>query len=257
MIRIAVAEDDLLIREGIQRVLQSEGDLELVAVAADAPELLEAVERHAPEIVLTDLKLPPGYATEGVELAHGLRSSHPEIGVIVISQYAELHEALSLIDHGMAGRGLLLEDQLAQKDHLAGSIRQVAGGEPVFDPRLVELLVKRSERATHSLLSRLTRREYDVLSEIATGKSNAAIARTLVITKHAVEAHVSAIFAKLDLPSTQTVSRRVTATLLFLADTSARPSSARPSAAANGKSACRRQQPSTTTNNCSSLPNQR
>ena len=121
-------------------MLASKDDLELVAVAADARSLLDAVERHAPEVVLTDLKLPPGYSAEGVELRPGLRSSHPEIGVIVISQYAELHEALALIDHGMAGRGLLLEDHLAHKDHLANSIRRVADGEPIFDPRLVEVL---------------------------------------------------------------------------------------------------------------------
>ena len=216
MIRVALADDDLLIREGMQRLLEAEPGIEVVAVAADSGALLEAVERHVPDVVLTDVKMPPAYATEGVELARSLRTSHPSMGVLVVSQHAELHYALALLADGTARRGYLLKDRLAHRDQLVSAITQVATGGSVIDPKLVELLVTRGERDAVSPLQRLTQREHEVLAEVAAGKSNAAIGRDLVITKRAVERHVGAIFAKLDLPDEDAASRRVTATLVYL-----------------------------------------
>ena len=218
MIRVALADDDLLIREGLHRLLETDPEIEVVAVAADAGSLLEVVERDLPDVVLTDVKMPPAYATEGIELARGLRQSHPAIGVIVVSQYAELHYALALLENGTAGRGYLLKDRLAHREQLTAAIRTVAAGGSVIDPKLVELLVTRGARHESSPLHRLTQREREVLAELAAGKSNAAIGRDLVITKRAVERHVGAIFAKLALPDEETASRRVTAALVFLAE---------------------------------------
>jgi DNA-binding NarL/FixJ family response regulator len=219
MIRVALADDDLLIREGIQRLLEAEPAIEVVAVAADSAALLEAVEHHVPDVVLTDVKLPPGYATEGIELARALRRSQPKMGVIVVSSFAELRYALALLADGTAGRGYLLKDRLAHRDQLATAITQVAAGGSVIDPKLVDLLVTRGEGDAISPLHRLTQREHEVLAELASGKSNAAIGRDLVITKRAVERHVGAIFAKLDLPDQDAASRRVAAALVFLAET--------------------------------------
>jgi len=218
MIRVALADDDLLIREGLHRLLETDPEIEVVAVAADAGSLLEVVERHLPDVVLTDVKMPPAYATEGIELARGLRQSHPAIAVIVVSQYAELHYALALLENGTAGRGYLLKDRLAHREQLTAAIRTVAAGGSVIDPKLVELLVTRGAGHESSPLHRLTRREREVLAELAAGKSNAAIGRDLVITKRAVERHVGAIFAKLELRDEETASRRVTAALVFLAE---------------------------------------
>jgi DNA-binding NarL/FixJ family response regulator len=213
-----MADDDLLIREGVQHLLESDTEIELVAVAADRDGLLAAVERAAPDIVLTDMKMPPGYGTEGIEIARRLHASHPETGVIVVSQYAGLEYALAFFETGTDRRGYLLKDRLGNREQLTSAITQVASGACVIDPKLVEALVRRGTRETSSPLRTLTAREHEVLTEVAAGRSNAAIARELVITKRAVEQHVSAIFAKLALPGEEEASRRVTATLLFLGE---------------------------------------
>jgi DNA-binding NarL/FixJ family response regulator len=217
-IRVAVAEDNLLVREGIQHLLSGVPEIELVAVSDNRDALLAAIENDAPDVVLTDIRMPPGHATEGVDVAKEVRESHPELGVIVISQYVEPHYALALLEHGAGGRGYLLKDRLGNREQLVSAIEQVAAGGSVIDPIVVEALVHSRNRAEDSPLRLLTPREREVLSEIASGKSNAAIARSLVITKRAVERHVGSIFAKLDLPDEEEASRRVTATLLFLAD---------------------------------------
>jgi DNA-binding NarL/FixJ family response regulator len=217
-IRVAMADDSLLVREGIQRLLEGVDEIELVAVSENQDALMASVERNAPDVVLTDIRMPPGQATEGLEIAEALRESHPGVGVIVISQYAEAHYALALLEHGSAGRGYLLKERLGNRDQLVSAIEEVAAGGSVIDPLVVEALVQRRGRAEESPLRLLTPREQEVLAEVASGKSNAAIARTLVITKRAVERHIGAIFAKLDLPDEQEASRRVTATLLFLAE---------------------------------------
>ena len=218
MIRLAVADDDLLVREGIRHALRDEADIEIVAVAADRDELLEAVEREAPDLVLTDIRMPPGQATEGIDIARLLRMSHPGTGVIVVSMYAHPEYALALLESGAAGRGYLLKDRLANREQLVAAIKLVATGGSAVDPLVVETLVRRSNRRQGSLLQTLTPREHEVLAEIAAGRSNRAIAERLFLTKGAVEQHVSAVFAKLELPCEAEVSRRVVATLLFLAD---------------------------------------
>jgi DNA-binding NarL/FixJ family response regulator len=218
MIRLAVADDDLLVREGIRHVLRAEADIEIVAVAADRDALLEAVEREAPDLVLTDIKMPPDHATEGIDIARTLRTSHPETGVIVVSMYAHPEYALALLERGAARRGYLVKDRLANREQLVAAIKLVASGGSAVDPQVVETLVRRGSSRQGSLLHGLTPREHEVLAEIAAGRSNRAIAERLVLTKRAVEQHVSAVFAKLELPCEGEVSRRVVATLLFLAD---------------------------------------
>jgi DNA-binding NarL/FixJ family response regulator len=218
VIRVAVADDSLLVREGIQHILEGVPAIELVGVCEDQKALMVVIERDAPDVVLTDIRMPPAQATEGIDIAMTLRESHPEIGVIVISQYAEAHYALALLAEGSAGRGYLLKDRLGNRGQLVSAIEQVAAGGSVIDPVVVESLVGRRGRAEDSPLRLLTPREREVLAEVASGKSNPAIARTLVITKRAVERHIGAIFAKLDLPDEQEASRRVVATLLFLAE---------------------------------------
>jgi DNA-binding NarL/FixJ family response regulator len=218
MIRLAVADDDLLVREGIRHALGDEADIDIVAVAADRDELLDAVERESPDLVLTDIRMPPGHATEGIDIARVLRTSHPGTGVIVVSLYAHPEYALALLESGAARRGYLLKDRLANRQQLVAAIKLVAAGGSAVDPQVVEILVRRGSRRHGSLLQTLSPREHEVLAEIAAGRSNRAIAERLFLTKGAVEQHVSAVFAKLELPREAEVSRRVVATLLFLAD---------------------------------------
>lgn len=222
-IRIAVADDSLLVREGIQHVLADVPEIELVSLSTNETALMEAIDADPPDVVLTDIRMPPGLATEGVAIADWLRESHPEVAVILISQYVEPYYAVSLLERGASGRGYLLKDHLGSREQLVTAIEQVAAGGSVIDPTVVESLVRRRSRAEDSPLRLLTPREHEVLAELAAGKSNAAIARSLVISKRAVEHHVGSIFAKLDLPDEEEASRRVLATLCFLA---ARPVSA-------------------------------
>ncbi len=213
-----VADDNLLVREGIQHVLEGAPSIDIVAVAEDRDALLHAIERESPDVVLTDIRMPPAQHAEGVEIANAVRDLRPETGVIVISAYAEPHYALALLAQGSAGRGYLLKDRLGNREQLVSAIEQVAAGGSAIDPVVVEALVNSKGRAEDSSLRLLTQREREVLSEIASGKSNGAIAEKLVITKRAVERHIGAIFSKLDLPDEEVASRRVAATLLFLAD---------------------------------------
>lgn len=218
MIRVAVADDDLLVREGIEHLLRMETEIDVVAVATSRDELLAAVEREAPDVVVTDIRMPPSHTSEGVEIAQMLRTSSPQTAVIVISNYAEPEYALAFLSGGTAGRGYLLKERLGNREQLISAIREVAAGGSVIDPEVVEALVDARSRERPSQLQRLTAREREVLGEVATGKSNAEIARNLFITKRAVERHIGSIFAKLDLPEERIASRRVLATLLFLAD---------------------------------------
>jgi DNA-binding NarL/FixJ family response regulator len=220
-IRVVVADDSLLVREGLQHMLEGLPQFDLCRVARDEETLIAAIEDELPDVILTDIRMPPGQSTEGLDVAKHLRETHPEIGVIVISQYAEPHYALALLEDGSAGRGYLLKDRLGNREQLVSAIEQVAAGGSVIDPLVVEALVRSRDRSDDSPLRTLTPREREVLGEVAAGKSNAAIARSLVITKRAVERHISSIFSKLDLPDEEHASRRVTVTLLFLAEQSA------------------------------------
>jgi DNA-binding NarL/FixJ family response regulator len=217
-VRIVVADDSLLIREGVQRILEAEPRLELVGMYADLDTLLAAVEDDRPDVVLTDLRMPPTQRDEGIAIADALRRAHPEVGVIVLSQYADPGYVVALLEGGSARRGYLLKERLADRQKLIDAIDEVAAGGSVIDGDVVDALVAAQTAKERSPLDVLTPRELEILAEVAAGKSNAAIAQSLVISKRAVEHHIGSIFSKLDLPDESEVSRRVTATLLFLAE---------------------------------------
>ena len=218
-IRVILAEDNALLREGVARLVDSHEDLELVGAASDLPELLKLVDECDPDVVVTDIRMPPTGTDEGIQAASWLREHKPDVGVIVLSQYTAPAYALVLLEDGSAGRGYLLKERVAGVDELARAIRAVAEGGSMIDPSVVDELVRaRSARRT-SDLSRLTPRESEILGEMAQGKSNAAIASTLHISERAVEKHTNSIFAKLGLAEERDVNRRVKAVLLYLSDT--------------------------------------
>ena len=217
-IRVVVAEDSLIVREGLQQLLVSSPSVEIVAACEDVDSLLEAIERERPDVVVTDIRMPPTGTDEGIQVAARLRESHPNIGVVVISQYAEPSYVIDLLDSGSDRRGYLLKERVHRRSELLAAIENVAEGGSVIDPKIVDVLVSAKARAERSALSQLTEREREVLAEIASGKSNMAIADSLVLTKRAVEKHINSIFMKLGLASSDDVSKRVKATLLFLAE---------------------------------------
>jgi DNA-binding NarL/FixJ family response regulator len=217
--RVVVAEDSFLIREGLRSALEQDAEeIEVAEYCSDLGSLLEAVERHRPDVVITDIRMPPTNTDEGVRAATALRESHPEVGVVVISQYVSPHYALRLFEEGSAGRAYVLKEHVGHRIQLMEAIRAVATGDSVVDPKVVDVLVDARMRARSSRLSSLTPRERDVLAGIAAGKSNAAVASSLFLTKRAVEKNINSIFAKLGLRDEQSVSRRVQATLVFLAE---------------------------------------
>lgn len=217
--RLVVAEDAYLIREGIRSALEPERDeVEVCEYCPDLPSLLHAVEQHGPNVVITDIRMPPSNSDEGIQAATALRESHPEIGVVVISQYVSPHYALKLFEHGSAGRAYLLKEHVGHRIQLMEAIREVSEGGSVVDPKVVDVLVEARMRAKNSKLARLSTREREVLAGVATGASNAAIAESLFLTKRAVEKNINSLFAKLDLTDDKATSRRVRAALLFLAD---------------------------------------
>jgi DNA-binding NarL/FixJ family response regulator len=217
--RLVVAEDAYLIREGIRSALEPEHDeVEVCEYCPDLPSLLQAVEQHHPNVVITDIRMPPSNTDEGIQAATELRESHPEIGVVVISQYVSPHYALKLFEHGSAGRAYLLKEHVGHRIQLMEAIREVGAGGSVVDPKVVDVLVEARMRAKNSLLARLSTREREVLAGVATGASNAAIAESLFLTKRAVEKNINSLFAKLDLTDDKATSRRVRAALLFIAD---------------------------------------
>jgi DNA-binding NarL/FixJ family response regulator len=217
--RLVVAEDAYLIREGIRSSLERDKDeVEVLEYCPDLESLLRAVEEHRPNVVITDIRMPPTNTDEGIQAAAALRESHPETGVVVISQYVSPHYALKLFEHGSAGRAYLLKERVGHRIQLLEAIREVAAGGSVVDPKVVDVLVEARMRAKNSLLSRLSTREREVLAGVATGASNAAIAESLFLTKRAVEKNINSLFAKLDLTDDKSTSRRVQAALLFIAD---------------------------------------
>ena len=217
-IRVVVAEDSLIAREGVEHVLAASPSIEVVALCADLDSLREAVELHRPDVVLTDIRMPPSYSDEGIQVAAELHSEHPEVGVVVLSQYAEPEYVLALLDAGTDGRGYLLKERVHKRGELVSAIDSVARGGSVIDPKIVEVLVDERTRAERSPLAQLTDREREVLAEIATGKSNSAIADSLVLTKRAVEKHINSIFLKLGLADSDDVAKRVKAALMFLSE---------------------------------------
>lgn len=219
-IRTVVAEDSYLIREFLVTVLSASPEVELLAVCRSGDELQTAIERWSPQVVVTDIRMPPDDADDGIRIATRLRDTQPEVGVVVLSQYAEPTYALALLESGTGGRAYLLKERIRGREELIAAIEKVAMGGSVIDPSIVDVLIEARSRAAHSRLAELTPREREVLADIAAGNSNGAIARSRVLTKRAVEKHVNSIFAKLNLPETPDVSRRVKATLMFLAEES-------------------------------------
>jgi DNA-binding NarL/FixJ family response regulator len=215
-IRVALAEDSLIVREGLQQLLSTEPEIVLVAACEDLDSLLQAVEREEPDVVLTDIRMPPSETDEGIRAATILRDSHPQIGVVVLSQYGHPSYALALLEDGSDRRAYLLKQRVHEREELVRAIRTVADGGSVIDPKIVEELVSAKSRAESSPLAQLTPREREVLREIAQGSSNTAIAEKLVLTKRAVEKHINSIFLKLNLSEAEDVSKRVKAALVFL-----------------------------------------
>jgi DNA-binding NarL/FixJ family response regulator len=218
-VKVALAEDSFIVREGIAQVLSDhDGDLEVVALCGDVDSLLRAVEVERPHVVVTDIRMPPTNTDEGIRLAATLRETHPQMGVVVLSNYADPAYALALLDSGSEGRAYLLKERVHDRSQLVSAIHTVAVGGSVMDPKIVEPLMQSRGRSERSALADLTAREREVLAEIAQGMSNAAIAGSLVLTKRAVEKHINSIFLKLNLSGAEDVSKRVKATLLFLAE---------------------------------------
>jgi DNA-binding NarL/FixJ family response regulator len=216
-IRVIAADDSYLMREVLKTTLESALEVDLVEVCTNGNELSTAIAASHPEVVVTDIRMPPS-GEEGIRIANRLRDTDPKIGVVVLSQYTEPAYALSLLDRGTSGRAYLLKERIRDKRELIEAIEAVARGGSVIDPLVVDVLIQARLSAAQSRLSNLTAREREILAQIAAGKSNGAIAASLVLTKRAVEKHVNAILAKLDLPETDDVSRRVKATLIFLAE---------------------------------------
>jgi DNA-binding NarL/FixJ family response regulator len=217
-IRVVLAEDNVLLREGVGRLIDAEPGLELVASCGDYDELMAAIEREEPQVVLTDIRMPPTGTDEGIRAAAHLRATRPDVGVVVLSQYAEPAYALALLEDGSEGRAYLLKERVSDVDQLLRAIQQVADGGSVIDSKVVEVLVDARARATRSPLARLTPRETELLGEMAQGKNNAAIAAALVLSERAVEKHINSIFSKLGLSEEVDTHRRVKAVLLFLSN---------------------------------------
>jgi DNA-binding NarL/FixJ family response regulator len=217
-IRVVLADDHYLVREGVRRLLETQPDLDVVAVGADLESLLAAVEAHKPDVVITDIRMPPTGIDEGIQAALRLRETQPDVGVVVLSQYAQPSYALALLEAGTAGRAYLLKERVEDVEQLVTAVRAVAEGGSVIDPKVVERLVEAKARAESSPLDELTPRERDVLQGMAEGKNNAAIAETLVLTERSVEKVIHSIFLKLGLAWETTVHKRVKAVVFYLAE---------------------------------------
>jgi DNA-binding NarL/FixJ family response regulator len=216
-IRIVVGEDNYLALEAISRVLESEQDIEIVASGADLPSLRRAIEEEQPDVVLTDIQMPPARTDEGIQLANELRTTHPQIGVVILSQHAEPLYATELLAAGSERRAYLLKDHVQHRTEVGRAVREVAEGRSVVDPLIVELLLTNARARRGQRVDSLTPRENEVLALLAEGLSNAGIARQLGITTRAVERHVHAIFSKLELGDSLHYNRRVKAALQYLA----------------------------------------
>jgi DNA-binding NarL/FixJ family response regulator len=217
-IRLVIAEDDYLVREGVRRLLETRDDVEVAAVCEDLESLLAMVEAERPDVVLTDIRMPPGETDEGIQAAAHLRETHPGVGVVVLSQYATPSYALRLLESGSERRAYLLKERVKDVEQLVGAIRTVAEGGSVMDPKVVDALVAETARVDESPLNELTPRERDVLREMAAGKNNAAIAETLFLTERSVEKVIHSIFLKLGLTWEPAVHKRVKAVVLYLAE---------------------------------------
>lgn len=214
-LRVVIAEDNYLVREGTRRLLEDSGEIEVLAAVGDADQLRHAVRRLTPDAVLTDIRMPPGHHMEGIEAAHAIRAEHPGVGVAVLSQHTDESYAFALLRDGSSGLAYLLKDRLGDLEELIRALREVARGGSVIDPQVVDALVARRTRTTTSALAALTQRELDVLREMARGRTNAGIEQALHLSSSTIEKHVNSIFGKLGLAD-EPVHRRVAAVLTFL-----------------------------------------
>jgi DNA-binding NarL/FixJ family response regulator len=217
-IRLVLAEDNYLVREGVRRLLETRPALEVVATCGDLESLLAAVDAESPDVVVTDIRMPPGGTDEGIQAAQRLRTTHPDVGVVVLSQFTDPTYALALLDGGTAGRAYLLKERVEDVDDIVAAIEAVADGGSVIDPRVVETLVANKARAEESPLGELTPRELDVLREMAEGKNNAAIAQTLFLSTRSVEKVIHSIFLKLGIAWETSAHRRVKAVIMYLGE---------------------------------------
>ena len=217
-LRVVIAEDNYLVREGTRRLLEDSGEVEVVAAVGSATELIDAVDRLLPNAVLTDIRMPPSHDMEGIEAAHKIRAGHPQVGVVVLSQHADEAYAFHLLKDGTGGLAYLLKERVGDMDEVLRALRETIAGRSVIDPIVVEALLASRGRLAHSALAELTPRETDVLREMAQGKTNAAIAASLSVSESAVEKYANAIFSKLGLSEERQVHRRVAAVLAFLRD---------------------------------------
>jgi DNA-binding NarL/FixJ family response regulator len=217
-VRVVLADDHLLVREGIQRILATSPDVEMVGAVSDGDALRDAIEELNPDVIVTDIRMPPGHSDEGIQIARRLRETHPRVGVVVLSQYANPSYALALLDTGSAGRAYVLKERVNDPDQLLGAIRAVAEGGSMIDPKVVDGLVAERARAATSPLGQLTARERDVLRKMAEGKNNASIAEDLVVTERSVEKVINSLFMKLGLTWEPAVHKRVKAVILYLSE---------------------------------------
>jgi DNA-binding NarL/FixJ family response regulator len=223
-LRVAIAEDSYLIREALRELLGGASELEVVAVCEDTPGLMGAIERESPDVVMSDIRMPPFEEWDGIRVAAELRKTRPEVGVVILSQYADPGLALQLFESGSEGRAYLLKERVGDRGQLVDAIQAVADGRSVVDAKIIDLLIAERTGSAGSPLDELTAREREVLAEVAAGRSNGAIAASLFLTKRAVEKHINAIFLKLGLREYEDTSRRVTAALIYLADPGAQGS---------------------------------
>ncbi len=217
-VSLVLAEDSFIVREGVKLLLEQVGGFELLAMCEDFDGLLAAVDHHHPDVVITDIRMPPTRTDEGIRAARQIRREHPDIGVVVLSQYVEPEYAIDLFSDGSAGLAYLLKERVGDIDHLTNAINQVSAGRSVIDSRVVDVLVQARTSHKETKLARLTEREREVLETVAAGLSNAGIAEKLFLSERAVEKHINSIFTKLDLMPERETNRRVAAVLLFLAD---------------------------------------
>ncbi|HVD02135.1 MAG TPA: response regulator transcription factor [Candidatus Dormibacteraeota bacterium] len=215
-LRIVIAEDNFLVREGTRRLLEDSGEVEVLAAVNNSDELLSAVEILRPDAVLTDIRMPPGHQVEGIDAAHLIRKRFPAIGVVVLSQYSDAAYAVQLLGEGTEGLGYLLKARVGELQELLHALREVAAGRSVIDPGVVERLIELRSRQAESPVRLLSERELEVLREMAEGKSNASIADSLHLSESSVEKYVNTIFSKLGLNEERSLSRRVAAVLTYL-----------------------------------------
>lgn len=217
-IRVVLADDSYLVREALKRIMDGVDRVQVVGVASDLDSLREAIRDEPPDAVLTDIRMPPTNTDEGIQIARELRATHPDIGVVVLSQFADPDYVLALLESGAERRAYLLKERIHDAGELVAAIEAVVDGQSAVDPKVVDVLVRANQLSASSRMSELTPRELEVLELLAQGQSNAAIAESLALTKRAVEKHINSIFMKLGLANAEQVSHRVKAALMYLAD---------------------------------------